>query len=188
MVISYVVRYLSIEYGIDNPLLSHPALFSSAAGISSFLSIPSRLTIETIFNIFKDRELKIGVGEPQVLSKPYEASTSLMMGKSNDGVASNPSNTSDGTFTKNTLEKIPDLVMDFTKLDSLLQELKPYINSINKQRLIKINEEINAQTEILKGLAAKAVKSNGPIYFNLVDNFCALREYNGFYDLEPVID
>jgi len=52
VIIGYVVRSFAIKYGLDIPWLDHPMLFSSAAGISSFLSLSSKTTIEMIFNIF----------------------------------------------------------------------------------------------------------------------------------------
>ena len=68
IVISNIVRYFAIKYGIDTPLLHYPVLFSFTTGISSFLAIPSKITIEMLFNILEDKELDIVLGEHKVLS------------------------------------------------------------------------------------------------------------------------
>ena len=79
VIIGYVVRSFAIKYGLDIPWLDHPMLFSSAAGISSFLSLSSKTTIEMIFNIFEDKELAIVVGEHLVVSNTLKVDTNLKM-------------------------------------------------------------------------------------------------------------
>ena len=79
IVIGNIVRYYAIKYGIDTPLLSHPILFSSAAGISSFLSIFSRITIEDIFNLFDDKQLALPVGELPVSKNSLTIDTNMKM-------------------------------------------------------------------------------------------------------------
>jgi NADH-ubiquinone oxidoreductase chain 6 len=94
IVMGNIVRYYAIKYGIDTPLLSHPILFSSAAGISSFLSILSRITIEDIFNLFEDKQLALPVGELPVSKNSLTIDTNMKMVR---GTGSGTGNSGSGT-------------------------------------------------------------------------------------------
>ena len=170
IIIGNVVRYYAIKYGIDTPLLSHPILFSSAAGISSFLSILSRITIEDIFNLFEYKQLAMIGGEPNVLSKIPERDTAFKMESHSDGMASkNTIQTSDN--------KMEDIVasMDFSKLDNLLDSFKTNIKIANGERLKKIEEDITHQMNLLGGLSAKAQETHIPDHRTLVVKFLGLE-------------
>jgi len=69
-----------IKYEIDTPLLDHPVLFSSATGISYFLSIFSELMIETVFGISLDAELALPAGETLSITNRPETTLNMVNG------------------------------------------------------------------------------------------------------------
>ncbi len=81
IIIGNIVRYFAIKYGIHTPLLYHPILFSSATGISSFLSLASKFTIEMIFDTFDtfNTKLAMAVDNDVVIPKTSELDTHLKM-------------------------------------------------------------------------------------------------------------
>lgn len=184
IVIANIVRYLAIKYGIDTPLLSDAILFSSATGISSFLSLSSKTTIEIIFNIFDDKQLAMVVGEPDVISNIPKIETSFKMDSHSDGMA-NKENVQT-TLSDNKVEEIMSSI-DFSKLDNLLSELKTNINGINEQRLENIKQEISIQMELLQGLSAEAQKHHVPKQTTLLLNFLELKKIREFSDVVPEI-
>ena len=130
IIIGNLVRYTAIKYGIDNPLLFHPVLFSSAAGITSFLSIPSKITIETIFNIFSNKELAIIAGDSDVLSITGKTETTLKM------VNNNPEGV--GSYSENTISKDTS----FSDMDDLLKKLQAQVDSAKDARYQKALDEL----------------------------------------------
>jgi hypothetical protein len=111
IVISNIVRYFVIKYSIDTPLLHSPMLFSFTTGISSFLTIPSKITIETLF-ILDGKELDIIVGEYKILSNTNILDTKYMMVNGNKDllVSSIPENTIGNRLPVNEIKEIPILM------------------------------------------------------------------------------
>lgn len=189
IVIGNIVRYFAIKYGIDTPLLSHPVLFTSATGISSFLSLSSKTTIEMIFNILGDKQLAMVVGGDPVVFKANSLDTNLKMDNNSDGFISKTYKPHlDTTFSQNRIDEVSLPPLDFSKLDNLLNELKSNINTIHEERLKLIKEEIKLQIDLLQKLSAEALKQHIPNYMNLILNFRSLREFSEFSDVNPVVD
>lgn len=148
MIIGNMVRYFLIKYGIDNPLLYHPVLFTTAAGISSFLSIASKLTIESLFDIISDNELDIAVGDRKIIHISDGQKTTFKATINNrEGLSSKTNNLPSSDLE----DKVSGLNIntieypDFTKLDNLLSELKRNIGTMHNQQLADIKREIDNQ-------------------------------------------
>ena len=189
IVIGNVVRYFAIKYGVNTPLLLHPVLFSSATGISSFLSIASKITIEMIFNIFDNKQFAMIVDEHPVVFNTNELDINFKSDNNNDGLGSSaPKTNLDTTFSQNKVEEVSLPPLDFSKLDNLLNELKGNINTINQERLKIIKKEIKVQIDLLQGLSSEAQQQHIPNYLNLIANFRSLREFREFNDVKPVVD
>lgn len=58
VIISIGVRYALIKYGINNPLVNYPFLFSFSSALTSLLSIPFRTTINNVIDIFAEMKLE----------------------------------------------------------------------------------------------------------------------------------
>ena len=189
IVISNMVRYFAIKYGIDTPLLNYPVLFSSATGISTFLAIPSKITIEMLFNTLEDNKLAIDAGEYKVIFKNNKLDTTLKMVNGNkDGLASNiPKLNIDTTLPLEKVEEIPDFKTKLSTIDNLLLELKTNINNLHQDRLKAIKLEINNQMDILKELSHKAQIEHVPYLIKLTASFLDLDKLEGFSDIKPEI-
>jgi hypothetical protein len=186
IVIANLVRYLFIKYGIDSPLLSYPVLFSSAAGISSFLSIPSKLTIETLFSIISEKELDIAVGDSKVIPIPNQLKTTFsMVNSNNEGLASSSMVVNMPELKVN---PVPVVKHDFSRIDNLLNELKNNIGSIHNQKLIDIQREIANEINNLNKVGDLAKEKHMPNYLSLVKTFVGLNTYKEFSDIEPVLN
>lgn len=184
-----MVRYFAIKYGIDTPLLNYPVLFSSATGISTFLAIPSKITIEMLFNTLEDNKLAIDAGEYKVIFKNNKLDTTLKMVNGNkDGLASNiPKLNIDTTLPLEKVEEIPDFKTKLSTIDNLLLELKTNINNLHQDRLKAIKLEINNQMDILKELSHKAQIEHVPYLIKLTASFLDLDKLEGFSDIKPEI-
>ena len=112
IIIGNVVRYYAIKYGIDTPLLSHPILFSSAVGISSFLSILSRITIEDIFNLFEYKQLALPVGELPVSKNSLTIDTNMKMVRGTGSGTGSPKYRNFGVSSPADEEKIRKLILE----------------------------------------------------------------------------
>jgi len=89
---------------------------------------------------------------------------------------------------KNNVEDIPKVNMDFSKLDSLLNDLKTNINNFQLERMEHVKQEIEIQIENLKGLSIQARKNHAPNVLKLLHAFMALYDVRGFSDVKPVVN
>lgn len=146
------------------------------------------MTIEMIFLMFEDKELALAVGELPTLPKPDKTAINLKMQSSSSHVNSKGNTTLEPAFSNNKVENIPSLDFYFSKLDSLLNELKTNINSAHEDRLKQIKDEIEVQMVALQGLSEKALSNHMPTYMNLIHAFSDLKNYKEFSDIGPVLN
>ena len=166
IIISNIVRYLFINYGIDSPLIHHPVLLSSAAALSSFLSISSKLTIELLFSIFGDKEIAMVLGDTDTISMSKSSTTFKMVNGNKDQIASNLDNKSED--------------FSFDKMDSLLKKLQTQIEEVNSIR------KDHTITE-LKDLNDKLNKWEQFCTRDLTKKLSSLAQYNFLFTTDEIV-
>ena len=121
-------RYTLIKYGIENPLLCHPILFTSATGITSFFSLIHKIIIETIIKIYSNPELAVVVGEN--ISEHNKRSFSMIRpcwSSGNNGNYGNDGNYSNGGNSGNrkmVSNKVVDEVKNMGNLNEMIYALQ----------------------------------------------------------------
>lgn len=161
---------------MDNTFLYDPLLFSFATGISSALAGITKISIESIFDLFTDNALAkvggdytIGVAEAKSLN-----SCTLTTGSSSGSAVSNN--------TPNSGTNIPPLE-DFSKLDYLLNNLKNTMSELNTElnsnKIEDLKREIDKELQQSARLAKAAFDEMEPKYGQLFANF---RKLSNLYN------
>lgn len=130
IVIANIVRSIAIKYGIHTPLYDYPPLFSAAAGITSFLCIPTKITIETVYNILDNKGLITLVDGDNVLYATSKEGTTLKMVDNNRGQSSGTPGESSSTPGQS---PGTDITSSLGKIEDLLNELKINIDNAKKE-------------------------------------------------------
>jgi len=152
-----------------------------------FFSIPSKITIETIFSIFTEKDLALAVSEPNGLSNSNELGTSLKMDSGNkDVLAPNPHENTLNMFSK--VEQIAEIRPDFSKFDSLVTNLNNNINTLNTSQLVNLQKEIYNEVDALIKFSGGNGGENVYPYLNLSEAFYSLQTIDGHSDIVSTLD
>jgi hypothetical protein len=134
VIISILVRFCLIKYGIDNPLLDYPVLYSSAAAISTFLCIPVKICIHTIFDIYADSNLTLTIGESNLEAINIKSQETYMMTRSTGEESTNSPSSASGNKSES---------INFDSIDDLLKKLRNQIQMAKDEDFKNATEDLS---------------------------------------------